>query len=65
MMESISRLQTENDILSSAQTLLQDESTKNRVNIKWIRNYLDQNKAKDATPDVAKASKTLTTTSPF
>lgn len=65
MMESISRLQTENDILSSAQTLLQDESTKNRVNIKWIRNYLDQNEAKDAAPDVAKASKTLTTTSPF
>lgn len=66
MIEYISRLQAENDIISSAQTLLQLESTMNKVDIKWTRNYLSQEEVEDAAIDATtKASMTSTTTLPF
>jgi hypothetical protein len=48
LFQAMGRLINDNDILIAANTVLQAESSKNRADIQWMRQYLGQEEAEDA-----------------
>ncbi|KAB1203560.1 hypothetical protein CJ030_MR8G015383 [Morella rubra] len=58
LVEAMARLIHDNDLLTAATSVLQAESSKNRADIQWIRQYLGQMEA------TAAAAHTLAPTNP-
>ncbi|KAB1200944.1 hypothetical protein CJ030_MR0G005880 [Morella rubra] len=48
LLQAMDRLILENDLLTASNIVLQAESSKNRADIQWIRQYLGQEEADDA-----------------
>ncbi|KAB1224866.1 hypothetical protein CJ030_MR1G013962 [Morella rubra] len=58
LVDAMARLIHDNDLLTAATIVLQAESSKNRADIQWIRQYLGQEEAAEA------AAPTLAPTNP-
>ena len=48
LLQAMDRLIFENDLLTASNIVFQAESSKNRADIQWIRQYLGQEEADDA-----------------